>query len=139
MSKYLNVLITCICINIMLTLGGYINPSDSVQQGNFLSGFYTLSSNTINENTGATINSDFQSQIANMPQSGGGTTTGLGFIDGIKLFLNLFGFLIASFSAPLQLLFNPNLGLPFVFKMMVALPYTIIYIFSLIGWLRGNE
>ena len=137
MSKYLTILITMICINLTLVLGGIIPINSSTQDGNFIISLFSFASN--DPTTGVSINSTFQSKVAGLPAQGGSATTGLGFIDGIKMIADLFYFLISTISAPFQLLFNPNIILPSVFRVLVGLPLTILYIFSLIHFLRGNE
>ena len=137
MSKYTNILITMMCINIMLVLGGVVSIDSDITEGNFLGSFFTFPNNDASQ--GASINKDFQGKLSNIPAQGGGSTTGLGFIDGIKMLLDLFSFLLVSMSAPLQLIFNPNITLPWVFRLLIGIPLSTIYIFSLVGWLRGNE
>ena len=128
------VLITMLCINLFLVLGGVI-PLDA--NGNYLLTFFKFNNNDIYQP--ANINNDLGNSINNLPSQGGGATTGLGFIDGIKLFFGVFNVILTTAWAPFQLLFYPSIDLPMIFRIMVALPLTVIYIFTLIGWLRGNE
>lgn len=132
MSKYINMFITILCIDLMIILGG-VMPFE----GSLASHFFTAPNNDIMQ--GISLNTGFENVTKGIPSQSGGATTGLGFIDGIKLILGIFAFVIDMLSAPLQILFNPALNLPIVFRILVGLPLTITFIFSAIFMLRGNE
>lgn len=137
MAKYTGLLITIICIDLMLTLSGKIPFSIGVGQGNSLNTFFTAPNNDLQN--GVSINTEFQGVLTNITQQSGGATTGLGFIDGIKMVLGVFAFLLVSVTAPLQLLLNPAIDLPLVFRLLFGIPLTILSAFALIGYIRGNE
>ena len=137
MAKYTALLVTIICINVMLILGGVIPFSAGVDQGNSLGGFFTAPNDDIRN--GVSIDGEFEGTLTNITQQSGGATTGLGFIDGIKMILGVFKFLLVAVSSPLQLLFNPAIDLPFTFRVIIGLPLTIFTALALVGYIRGNE
>ena len=121
----------------MLVLGGVIPFSTGIAGGNMLNSFFTASNNDLS--SGVSINTEFQDVVQSIPEQSGGTTTGIGFIDAIKLMLGVFEFIINTLTAPIQLLFNMNIPLPTTFRILVGLPLTIGYIFAILFFLRGNE
>lgn len=132
MSKYINMFVTVLCINLMLVLGGVI-PFE----GSLTSHFFTAPNNDLIQ--GISLAQAFENTTRSISSQSGGATTGLGFIDGIKMLLGIFSFIIDTLTAPIQILFNPALDLPVVFRILVGVPLTITYIFSAIFLLRGNE
>jgi hypothetical protein len=116
----------------MLVLGGVVPLSGTV-----VDSFFTSPNNDMSN--GVTIDTAFETVVKDVPDQSGGATTGLGFIDSIKMLLGIFKFILSSLTAPFQLLFNPMILLPMTFRILVGLPLTIVYIFGLIGFLGGRD
>ena len=139
MSKFVNILIPLLCIDLMLMLG---MPNEfglaSLSQGNLVPSFFSLNDNSITSDNIA-VNSNFEGAIKNLPEQGGSSTTGFGIIDGIKLMLGFFGFIVGSVFVPFTLLFNPALQLPIVFRILVGLPLCVANVIALISFVRGND
>lgn len=137
-SSYIKALVPMLCINIILIMFGYIHTTDPASSGNSLSSFFSFSSQ---DDLGtASINPTFENKVKDIPSQGAaGTSTGFSVIDGIKLVLGLVSFLLATITAPFQLLFNPAINVPSSIRFLFGFPYTIIYIFTLIGLARGSE
>ena len=136
MSLYIKTLIMIICINLMLVYSGMIPTDTPTTQGNAVKSFFSLTTNNLSK---ATIDPTFQNTLSDLPKQASGTSTAFGIIDGIKLVLDLVKFIFATVTAPFQLLFNPLVQIPPVMRVFFGIPYTIIYIFAIVGFARGNE
>ena len=136
MAKIEGVLVTMLCINIMMVIGGVFTVDADNTTGNMLS---TLFSFEGDEASG--LSADFQEEVEGVGSEGALQTTSdfEGFTDLPRAILNMFKFLLISLTAPLVLLFNPDLQLPYQFRLMVALPMSIIWIFAIIRFFRKGD
>lgn len=142
-------ILVMLCINIMLVLGGVFDErqlydstlkSQAKQDGNFLPQLFKFTNNSIGDPQIQDFSDNLSGEITGLSSSGGVTVGSFeGFTDLVKLVRSLFGFLIDVMTAPFQLMANPNLGLPFEFRMMIGLPFSILYLFALVRWLRTGE
>ena len=136
MADFRDLLIIMMSINIMLVLGGALDSTSTREEGNLIGDFYSL-------NEGGEvgdIDSNFKSEVEGITSKGAVTEGGFeGFTDLPSAASGIFSFLLRSITAPFQLLFNPNLELPFAFRMMIGLPLTIFWIFSLIAYWRQGK
>ena len=137
MSKGLGLLITLFAINVMLVVGGVMNTNDSREQGGMISTFYEFDSN----NNIKQMNETFTSDKIGGSLSSGVVTTGsfTGFTDLLKFGSGVFNFLLQSLSAPLQLMFNPNLALPTTFRFMIGSVLTLLWALALFLMWMGRE
>ena len=136
MAEFRDILIIMMSINIMLVLGGALDITATSDQGNMIGDFYK-----VNEGGEvADIDEEFKAEVEGITSKGAVHEGGFeGFTDIHSSISGVFSFLIKSITAPFQLLFNPNLELPFEFRMMVGLPLTIFWILSLISYWRQGK
>lgn len=136
MADFRDALIIMMSINIMLVLGGVMEITAPKEQGNMIGNFYT-----INEGGEvADIDPEFKLEVEGITSKGTVQEGGFeGFTDLPSSLSGIFSFIITSLTAPFQLLFNPNLELPFAFRMMIGLPLTIFWVFSIIAYWRQGK
>lgn len=136
MADFRDVLIIMMSINIMLVLGGALDINSTREEGNIIGDFYVIS----DRGEVGDIDPEFKSEVEGITSKGAVTEGGFeGFTDLPSAASGIFSFLIKSISAPFQLLFNPDLELPFVFRMMFGLPISIFWIFTLIAYWRQGK
>jgi hypothetical protein len=133
MAKTEAVLVIMLCINIMLVVGGVLDVDSPKEEGGIISSLFSVGDDF---KTGD-LDSNFTSKLEELRQSS--STTSTGFTDTITMFKTIFSFIFDTLTAPLQLLFNSKLGLPNVFRFMVGLPLTILWIFTIIRFLRKGD
>lgn len=136
MADFRDILIIMMSINIMLVLGGALDITSTREEGNLIGSFYTFNE----DGEARDVNAEFKEEVEGITSKGAVTEGGFeGFTDLPSAASGIFSFLIKSLTAPFQLLFNPNLELPFPFRMMIGLPLTVFWIFSLIAYWRQGK
>ncbi len=136
MADFRDMLIIMMSINIMLVLGGALDITAERSQGNMIGDFYVVSES----GEVADVDPEFKEEVEGVTSKGAVQEGGFeGFTDMPSSISGIFSFLIKSITAPFQLLFNPNLELPFAFRMMIGLPLTIFWIFSIIAYWRQGK
>lgn len=137
MAKFETILATMLCINLMLVLGGIFEPDAKASEGNILTKFFKFNYTT---NTGGF--SDELSEESEGLFTGSFVKEGdsdFSFLDFVLIIKDLIGFLFNTITAPLQLFLNPNLNLPLQFRLMIGMPYSFLYLFTIIRfWRRGD-
>lgn len=124
--------IIILCVNIVLTLSGVLNTSD---EGNIINSFFKTNGEEIQD-----LNQNFEDEVTQVTSSGAVTGTEFeGFTDLPTALAGIFKFIVGSLTAPFQLFLNPKLNLPLVFRWLVGLPLSLLWIFSIIGWWRQGQ
>ena len=136
MAKVEGVLVVILCINIMLVIGDVFTVDTTSTEGNILASLFSFEGKEA-----ANLNPEFQSEVESVGSEGALQTTSSfeGFTDLPRALFGLFKFLLISLTAPLVLLFNPVLQLPYQFRLMVALPMSVVWIFAIIRFFRKGD
>lgn len=143
-GKFLVLLILSLnVVSILFAFGMYQAGNEFVSNNYMVDAFLSLG---VNDNPeillsqgGAQLNSNFEESVEGLTkQESSGTATDLGFfsiLDGLKMVLA-----VLSILTPLPILsFFYSIGMPFWFNLIFALPILILYILSLVSFLRGVE
>ncbi len=127
-----------LCINIMLYLGGYV-----VFDGDIMHLFFSIDDDNKNiVGFSKELNDSLPSSTLIAGQSEGGleaSPSDFRLTDIPKTLFLFFKFLFNVFFAPIALFTFPGFNFPVEIKLMMALPLTLVYIFLLINWWRGND
>ncbi|GAI88022.1 unnamed protein product [marine sediment metagenome] len=136
MAKIEGILVVMLCINIMLVIGGIFDVDTGSTSGNIIASLFAFEGD---ETSG--LSADFQEEVEGVGSEGAlQTTSGFeGFTDLPRAIFNMFKFLLISLTAPLVLFFNPVLQLPYQFRLMVALPMSIVWILAIIRFFRKGD
>lgn len=133
MAKTEAILVIMLCINIMLVVGGVLETDTPQEKGGMLSSLFSIN----NKFDTADLTGNFTTELEELRQSS--STTATGFTDTITMIKGIVSFLFNTVTAPLQLLFNTNIDLPNVVRFMIALPLTVLWIFTLIRFFRKGD
>lgn len=144
-------LLLMLCINIMLVLGGIFDEAalydtssqgldNAKSEGNILPAFFQFTNGTTGRAEVTDFNQNISDEFSGITSAGGVNVGAFqGFTDAIALVRSIGSFLVDVVTAPFQLLFNPNLQLPYEFRMMFGLPYSLLYVFAFIRWFRTGD
>lgn len=114
------------------------NAGNSTVLAGNLNNYYANESVGFFTNDGNVVKTDDQIEdIINLPSSGDQTVfsdVGFGFLDYVKIAFNAAKSLFTFLVIPVILLFN--MGYPF--NILFALPYSLLYIFSLVSYILGR-
>lgn len=136
MSKMLGALIVMVCMNIMLTLGGFSVTNDIAKA------FFDIDDAHNIQGLSSDLNSSIPRSVDISGQSeGGGEVDENDFkvTDIPKTLFSLFLFLLDVAFAPVSLMTSSSLGLPVEIRFMIGVPYGIIMIFLIIGWWSARQ
>lgn len=136
MSKMLGALIVLVCMNVMLTLGGFSVTHDINER------FFNIDSEHNIQGISSGLNESIPYAVEISAQSeGGGEVEQNDFklTDIPKTLFSMFLFLLDVAFAPIAIFTSSTLGLPTEIKFMLGVPYGIIMLFLVIGWWRQGS
>lgn len=131
MSNLIVSTVILLCINVALYLGGFTLVDGDIMQQIF----------EVSQGKPTGISGDLNESIPRTTQISGIDSTSSDFriVDALKTLFSLFLFLLNILLAPLAIFTDPGLNLPVELQFLIGVPITLIYLFVIINWWRGND
>ena len=139
MGEFKQMFIIMLCINILLVVGGVTSFQDGKDNGNMLGGLVNFTYKNDSSIEASNLNSDLTKATSEVGSRGTITTgTFAGFTDTPSAIYLFFKFMLEILTSPFNLLLNPNLFLPWQFRIMIGVPLSLLWVISIIGFWRNG-
>lgn len=141
MGRFIIMLLFIVTFNALMFLGGIWN-FDNVADNkvSLLSSLFIVTNSNVSQPQIRDLSEGLLTEAKSVGKTEASTGSSfLGFTDAISILKSLYNFFIATITSPLQIWFNDDLDLPYIFRWIFAPALTLLYIMAGFDWLTRRD